>query len=156
MVMNSSKKKTAVFLLTAILLFCGVKLVSSADGNSCKEKNSYFAYPSVADNKPASSSSSMGNPAVSSLFYRMVLMVLIVICLGIAGIYISKKLLPKLNLPGRRIQLAETIHLGPRKSLHLIRIGQKMLLIGCTNENITNLADVTDQLADFQQEDIGE
>jgi flagellar biosynthetic protein FliO len=75
-------------------------------------------------------------------------MVLLVISLGAAVIYLSKKLLPRLNLPGKRIQVSETVHLGPRKAIHLIKIGKQTLLIGSTNENITKLADVTDQLSE--------
>jgi flagellar biosynthetic protein FliO len=77
-------------------------------------------------------------------------MVLIVVLLGVAVIYISKRLLPKMNLPGKKIQLTETIHIGPRKSIHLVKVGSKTLLIGSTNENITSLADVTDELLDAE------
>jgi flagellar biogenesis protein FliO len=34
--------------------------------------------------------------------------------------------------------------LGPRKSVHLIEIGSRRLLIGSTNENIRKLADLTE------------
>lgn len=88
------------------------------------------------------------NIGVSGLLYKMILMVLAVIVLGLAVIYLSKKMLPKFNLPGKRIQVIEAVHLGPRKSLHLIKVGQKTLLIGSTNENISHLADLTNHILD--------
>jgi flagellar biosynthetic protein FliO len=78
-------------------------------------------------------------------FYKMLLSILVVACLGVAVVYVSKKLLPKMsNLPGKQIKIVETSHLGPRKAIHLIQIGPRRLLIGSTSETITMLADVTD------------
>lgn len=81
------------------------------------------------------------------LFIKMMLSVLLVIGLGAAAIYVSKKLLPKItNLPGKEIRILETAYLGPRKAVHLVKIGNQRLLIGSTNESISMLADVTDGL----------
>ena len=55
-------------------------------------------------------------------FYKMLLSILAVAGLGAGVVYVSKKLLPKMsNLPGKQIRVIETHHLGPRKSIHLIR-----------------------------------
>ncbi len=83
----------------------------------------------------------------------MMFSVLLVVVLGAAAIYISKKYLPKItNLAGKDIRIVETIHLGPRKMLHVIKAGNRKLLIGSTNENITLLADLTNELADAPNE----
>ncbi|MGD0785218.1 MAG: flagellar biosynthetic protein FliO [Sedimentisphaerales bacterium] len=138
------KRKITAFL-AAVLLCSGIAfayLAQSGTGENTK------ALPG----KSVSSSNSLPNLTVGSndnlntggLFFKMMLMVLLVVALGAAAVYLSKKLLPKLNLPGKRIQVSETVHLGPRKAIHLIKIGKQTLLIGSTNENITKLADVTD------------
>jgi flagellar biosynthetic protein FliO len=78
------------------------------------------------------------------LFYRTMIAVVFVIVLGAAAIYVSKRLLPKIaRLPGKEIRIVETVHLGPRRAVHLLEIGDRRLLIGSTNENITKLADLT-------------
>lgn len=88
------------------------------------------------------------------LFLKMMAAVLIVVALGIAAIYVSKKYLPKItNLPGRRIHVVETVSLGPRKALHLLQIGHQTLLIGSTSEGITALADVTDAVTRLSSEE---
>ncbi|MHC4388307.1 MAG: FliO/MopB family protein [Planctomycetota bacterium] len=88
------------------------------------------------------------------LFLKMMAAVLIVVALGIAAIYVSKKYLPKItNVPGRRIHVVETVSLGPRKALHLLQIGHQQLLIGSTSEGITALADVTDALTRLSSEE---
>jgi flagellar biogenesis protein FliO len=59
-------------------------------------------------------------------------------------------------LPGKQIHVLETTHLGPRKAVHLVKIGEQQLLIGSTNESITTLADVTGALTEFSAQQIEE
>jgi flagellar biosynthetic protein FliO len=76
----------------------------------------------------------------------MMFSVVLVVVLGAAALYMSKKVLPRItNLPGREIRILETAHLGPRKAVHLVKIGNQRLLIGSTYESISMLADVTEQ-----------
>ncbi len=92
-------------------------------------------------------------PVAREFFYKMLVSILVVAVLGAGVIYLSKKLLPKMsNLPGKQIRVIETNHLGQRKSLHLINIGSRRLLIGSTNEAITMLADVTEPGQSFATE----
>ncbi len=90
------------------------------------------------------------NPGTGELFFKMILMVLFVFVFGAAAIYLSKKLLPRFSgLSGKRIRVIETVHLGPRKAVHLLKIGNQQLLIGSTNEKITRLADVTSEFSEM-------
>ncbi|MCK4887416.1 MAG: flagellar biosynthetic protein FliO [Planctomycetes bacterium] len=110
---------------------------STSAGNS---NNSWQLDP----NSPWNLSKSADN---AKLFSSTVKAIIIVIILCVAIVFISKKLLPKIsNLGGRRIQIIETVHLAQRKSLHLIKVDDRQLLIGSTNENITKLAELTDIL----------
>jgi flagellar biogenesis protein FliO len=75
----------------------------------------------------------------------MILSVLIVVILGVAVVYVSKRLLPKIpHLTDRAIRITESVSLGPNRMVHLLETGGRKFLIGSTNENITMLADVTD------------
>ncbi len=94
---------------------------------------------------PQLSYEQFGVSSSREFFYKMLLSILAVAGLGIGVVYVSKKLLPKIsNLPGKQIRVIETHHLGPRKSIHLIAVGSRRLLISSTSETITILADVTD------------
>jgi flagellar biosynthetic protein FliO len=78
------------------------------------------------------------------IFLRAMLAVLFVAVLGVAAMYVSKRFLPRITrLPGKEIRIVETVHIGPRRAVHLIEIGDRRILIGSTNENVTKLADVT-------------
>jgi flagellar biosynthetic protein FliO len=92
-----------------------------------------------------------GNLSGGELFYKMMLSVILIVILGGAAMYVSKKFLPKIvNQPGKNVHILETTHLGPRKTIHLLKIGERKLLIGSTNENITMLADVTEAVKQNQ------
>jgi flagellar biogenesis protein FliO len=104
----------------------------------------------VTDSQPASTQEiripgQQAGPAGSELLVKMTLSVLAVAVIGVAAIYVSKKLLPKIaNLPGKEIRVIETAYLGARKQLHLVEVGGRRVLIAATGENITMLSDVTE------------
>ncbi|MHC4324016.1 MAG: flagellar biosynthetic protein FliO, partial [Planctomycetota bacterium] len=90
------------------------------------------------------------NPVGGEFSIRAILAILFVLALFVAAIYVSKKLLPRItNLPGKEIRIVETVHLGPRKAVHLLEIDNRRFLIGSTNENVTKLADLGSDLMDL-------
>lgn len=91
-----------------------------------------------------------GGLSSTELFFKMMLSVGLVIALGAAALYLSKRVLPKVaNASGREIRILETAGLGPRKALHLVEVGHQRLLIASTNDTITTLAHVDDAWLDI-------
>lgn len=149
-------KKKIVTFLAVVALGGGALAVWPAQSTEPEPvtENSKFKADSLFANDLNLLTKRADNPGSREMFLKMILAVLLVIVLGAAAIYISKKLLPKLaNLPGKEIRIIETVYLGPRKAVHLLKIGNQWLLIGSTNENITQLADVTDALADLSTQE---
>lgn len=151
--MANLKNKSSL-ILTVILLCCILFFAASAGSSSnsiIQQQNNTNSTPDsqlINESLSLNDSNSLNNSNYGSytneLFARAMLTVVIVIVLGIAAIFLSKKLLPRIsNLQGKQIKIIETVHLGPRRSVHLLEIGSKQLLIGCTNENINTLADLT-------------
>ena len=147
--MRLFKKKKIVFL-TAVLLCSSAAIVYSSESVANESTKSLFDNSgSLYGNEPNLAAGSSDNPVTGELFLRTMLTVLLVVFLGIAAYYLSKKLLPRFTrLSGKRIAVLETVHLGPRKSLHLVKIGNQEFLIGSTNEKITKLADITDAFSE--------
>ena len=78
-----------------------------------------------------------------SIYWRMVLAILLVLALGVAAFYVSKRLGGKIvNIPNRQIKLVETLYLGSRKALHLIKVGDRSIIVGTTPTAITGIADL--------------
>jgi len=159
------RKKNVVFLIV-VILGCGVILVCSAQSAADAEKhasdrggteleNSQSQYSFLFENDPNFLKKTNNGPGTRELFFKFMVSVLFIVSLGAAGIYVSKRFLPKItNLSGKEIRIAETVHLGPRKAVHLLEIGERRFLIGSTNENITRLADLTSTLTELSVREI--
>jgi len=110
---------------------------------------------SLFANDPDLQKESPYNLGHQELFYRTMVAVVFVIVLGAAAIYVSRRLLPGIaRLPGKEIRIVETVHLGPRKAVHLLQIGDRRLLIGSTSESVTKLADLSEGFRDLPDRDI--
>jgi len=137
----------ALALGSVILVVCSAQ---SAPAGQAKQlfNNSGSAFA----NDPSFSAAPANSPGTRELFFKMMLSVLLVVVLGAAVIYTSKKFLPRIaNLPGKEIHIIETARLGPHKAVHLLKIGNQRLLIGSTNQSITKLADITGGAGHNQQ-----
>jgi flagellar biosynthetic protein FliO len=140
--MTRYKKRIVAFL--AAVAVAGIGLAVRPVQSTAVEPNKPLSddFYSKSENDPNQSRGSFEN---KEWFLTMMKAVLLVVVLGAAAIYISKKLLPRItNQPGKKICIIETVHLGPRKAVHLLKISNQQLLIGSTNESITKLADITD------------
>lgn len=136
--------KKAVLLIAASAAlyapeaFCA-NSTASAEPNTQTIKKFDFAYAK----DPNFTFGQSGQPSSREMFCKMVFAVMIVTAFGLVAVYISKKLSRRIvNAPGREVRMLETLHLGSHKTLHLIKFGNQRILIGCTNENITKLAEI--------------
>ena len=85
--------------------------------------------------------------------------VLIILVLGVAAIFFIKRVLPRLTVPmgraGKKIRVLETASLGPRKSLHLVQVGDRTFLLCSSADQTRMLADVTDSFVEGDAEPEG-
>jgi flagellar biosynthetic protein FliO len=144
----AAHKKKIVAFLVAVALGSGMLVICSAQSAPAERTKSLFDNSSSSfENEPNFSTASTNSLGTRELFFKMMLSVLLVVFLGAAVIYISKKFLPKLTNPsGKAIHIIETAHLGPRKAVHLLKVGNQQILVGSTSESITKLADITEVL----------
>jgi len=144
--MGLFKKLIVVFLLAGALPGSATFVCSAQSGADENTKPLFNDSGSLYGNEPNRIGGLGNDVGMGDMFFRMILMVLLVVVLGAAAIYLSRKLLPRFTqLSGKRIRVVETVHLGPRKTVYLLKVGSQQLLIGSTNENITKLADITDE-----------
>jgi len=85
-----------------------------------------------------------GDSGAPGPLWQMSGMVVVIAILGVGGLWIVRRLVPKIQQRrGRNIAVLETACLGPSRSVHLLRVGQREFLIASTREHISMLADVT-------------
>ena len=148
--MAAYKKKIVAFLVAVALGGSAIVLCLAQPTTAKPAKPLFDNSSSLFAKDPNFSGGSAGSLNTREFFFKMMFAVLFVVVLGVAAIYISKKFLPRIaNLPCKKIQVIETVHLGPRKAVHLLKIGHQRFLVGSTSESITKLADVTETLADL-------
>ena len=71
---------------------------------------------------------------------------LVIVALGIVMIVVFKKVLPRLGVPvggGQRVVVLETTCIGSRKTVHLLKVGSRDILVASTREHVCMLTDVT-------------
>lgn len=88
----------------------------------------------------SSSDDVLGSGAIAST--SLALNVFVKLSLVAFAMYLGLTMLRKwkkgsANHPHSKMNIIESIHLNPHQSLHLIRVFDKFLLIGCTNQSIT-------------------
>lgn len=124
--MNIFNLKITVFAMLLVLLAAPVLAEPPAESSNTTEK--------------------LTVPTGKSPNYQMLIntikAVLFVAVFGTAAIFITKKLAPKItNSAGKSIRILENVSLGQRRSLHLIEIQGKKILLGSSIESITKLCE---------------
>ena len=81
----------------------------------------------------------------TSIVWRLLASVIILAVAGAGLTFASKRWLRRPNVGGQqtRIEMMHQFHLGPRKSLALIRVAGETLLLGVTDHNVNMLKTVT-------------
>jgi len=80
-----------------------------------------------------------------------------VVTLGVGALMLFKRVFPQISGAGSRsIKIQETALLGPRKYLHVVEVSNQRLLLGSTNDRITMLAHLVDDLSRLELEPDGE
>ncbi|MCK5000699.1 MAG: flagellar biosynthetic protein FliO [Anaerohalosphaera sp.] len=127
--MISSNTKIAIFALLLLAISSTVVLADQPDDTG---------KPPV--NKPL--------PSQNSSNYQMLIntikAILFVAVFGTAAIFITRKLAPRLaKSTGKSIHILENVSLGQRRSLHLIEIQGKKILLASSADNIVKLCELT-------------
>lgn len=134
-------KLTAQTVLAVIVLFMGTVFVQAAQSSSAGSPADGNSVLSGRDNLFFNQDKSDAD--LGSAVYRMILGVSVVVVLGVAAIYVSKKVLPRFSaIQGKQIKVLETVHLGSRKTIYLIEIAGQQVLVGSTSDRFSKLADI--------------
>jgi flagellar biogenesis protein FliO len=125
--------------------------IENSTAGSSAPRDSTLARASDLSSGP---SLSLGN---GELFFKMMLSIGLVLGLGGAGLYLSKRLLPRVTQrDGKEIHILETAYLGPRKALHLVEVGGQRLLIASTSDRVAMLTTVNETWPDLSKAEIAE
>jgi flagellar biogenesis protein FliO len=92
-------------------------------------------------------SQALGAPEydMNRMVWRTLAAALVVLVLGGLALFLMKRVMPRMGIgQGKKVAILETTYLGPQRSVHLMRVGARSLLVGATRESVRLVADVTD------------
>lgn len=103
------------------------------------------AKPQTAAQKAfGKSAGKFGDSGLSGPLWQMIGIVAMILVLGVGGLWVVRRLAPRIQQRrGRHIAVVETACLGPNKRVHLLKVGDRDLLVSSTREHVSMLADVT-------------
>ncbi|MBN1125630.1 MAG: FliO/MopB family protein [Sedimentisphaerales bacterium] len=141
------KKSRWIWIATGLFLFLAVAPAwPKIESNKTPIKD-----PNTLSSKPGSTPldkmlQDRSSLPTSELLRKFAIAIGFVAVLAIAAFFVSKRVMPRIATPkGKEISVVETIPLGVRRSLHLVKIGpNRRILIGSTNDSISYLADVSE------------
>jgi len=85
-----------------------------------------------------------GNSGLSGPLLQMIGIAVVIGVLGVGGLWMVRRFVPRVRQRcGRHIAVIETACLGSNKNVHLLRVGDRDLLVSSTREHVSMLADVT-------------
>ena len=85
--------------------------------------------------------------AAASLMKMLVALAVVIVCIYV-GVFLLKKLVVKRQMgrgAGSLLQVIETAYIDPKKSLSLVRVADKSVLIGVTDNQISVLTELDPQ-----------
>jgi flagellar protein FliO/FliZ len=94
---------------------------------------------------PATDSANLYSSAAPSLFKLISALVLVVASIY-GGIYLLKRMMGKKysgNRTNSLLEVVETTYVAPKKSVSLLRVGDKAVLVGMTDSNMNMLTELT-------------
>ncbi len=132
---------TVIILAVALI---GLFAVNVDRAGADKMSALYSKQSSGVDSTLGTSSALTGGSAAGSIFKMLSALVIVIACIYL-GIYLLKKLMgrkyggySKDNL----LQVIETTYVGPKKTVSLVRVADKAVLIGVTDNTISVLTEL--------------
>lgn len=88
----------------------------------------------------------------SATLWRLLAYVVVILVLGAAALIVTKKFLPRLrSAGGREMTVVETVHLGPRTTVHLVEVASRRFMLGATRDRVSMLAELSGTFPDIAE-----
>jgi len=129
--------------------FCAAETPAQSSSQPARGADTAASQPSAPPLILRDSGDSEAAPASDTgpgPLWRMLGYSLVIVVLATVMIVVFKKILPRLGVPvpgGKRVVVLEATCIGPRKTVHLLKVGNRDILVASTREHVCMLTDVT-------------
>lgn len=155
----SKNLRSILFLVIVVTLFLSNSNISlsapkkqeidKSKNSSIEKKEDVFAVPQYKEPKTTTENQSFISRTFSFLFnvFYYVFIVILALVLAYFGVVFGGRLLMYKGMVAQssgNIKVLETSYLGPNKSLHLIELGDLVLLVGATQSSLNLISEISD------------
>ncbi len=126
-----------------IIVVALIGLIFVKTDNVAADRTDLLTTQSI-DNVYAPASGDSGSMSVLPSLIRIISALVIVVVCIYGGIYLLKRLMNKRDRRSAvsgNLEVIETIYIAPRKSITLLRVGEKSVLVGATENNMSLLGE---------------
>lgn len=136
--------------LFILLILLSLFLQTSYGLSAPKKKENVFAVPQYKEPKTTTENQSFMARTFSFLFnvFYYIFIIILALVLAYLGVVFGGRLLMYKGMVSQsadNIKVLETSYLGPNKSLHLIEVGDLILLVGATQSSLNLISEINDQ-----------
>lgn len=142
----NNQKRRSIIVVSAILFLAILGLVFIRTDNVAADRSiESLAQSSAPDNE--SSTSALGSSATVMPSVLRILSALVIVIGSIyGGLYLLKKMMGRKYAGNKKygnLEVLETIHIAPKKTVTLLRVGGKSVLVGATEGSMSLLSELT-------------
>ena len=105
----------------------------------------------AAESEETGEPGAMAAPSMTAMSMKVIGSVALVIGLLYGAVYVMKRFGPGFGARGVRenaIAVVHKRHIAPKKAIYILKIGQRSMVVGVTDSQISHLADLTDEDVD--------
>jgi len=151
------KQTKGLGVLAAV--FCGFLALSLWSGGVAENGRQAAGQPAVTATAPAGSepmgpypettpeeSRPVPVPSLGGAVFKVVSSVALVVAVLYAGVYLTRALSRKVgsgNVKADAISVIHKRHIAPKKAIYVVTIGQRAMVVGVTDSQISHLADLS-------------
>jgi len=142
---NNHHNRRSVIAISAVLLLAVLGLLFVRTDYVAADHNSVLA-DQTQETLDGNTTAQLGSStSVMPSLFRIVCALVVVIGSIYGGLYLLKKMMGKRYAGARHLgnlEVLETIHIAPRKTVTLLRVGEKSVLVGSTEGNMSLLSEL--------------
>ena len=148
---KNSRRLIIVVAVMAAVALAGLSLIkvgeAAADGaaHPTGVTTDAKATPAVSEGETVATGS---EPGVYAAVAKMLAALVVVILLAYGALYALRRMMGKRYGGGTgsgSLEILQTTHVGPHKTISLVRIGQRSVLVGVTDHQISTLTELDSQ-----------
>jgi flagellar protein FliO/FliZ len=144
---NSPDRRRLLTLgIILAVAFCGLLLIISRQDVAADRTGGPGITQAVVE-KPAAAETATFESAYGSIFKMLAALVVVIGCIY-GGLYLLGRLMGRRGkgaAGGRNLELLESTYVGPKKSVSLLRVGERSVLVGVTESGISMLTELSEQ-----------